>query len=173
MVNNLKVIYLYANFFINQNNNKMKIYFPKMISFLFGGALLLSSCGGSDKKDESPEDLTAPTISTEVPTANQAFSLGGSLHYTGTFTDDLELKEVVFSVKKTTAIVTAGLNDPNWAPSDVTVSLTGKEDAVNDNILEIPSGVNDGVYQLTIVCSDASGKETTENIVFNLGSTTY
>ncbi len=144
-----------------------------MISFLFVGALLFSSCGGSDKKDETPEDTTPPTISTEVPTTDQTYALGGSFHYIGTFTDDVELEDVVFSVTKISAPVTMGIDDPEWVPADVTISLTGTEDTVDDDIFNIPSGVNDGVYRLTILCSDAFGRETTETVTFNLGSTNY
>ncbi len=144
-----------------------------MISFLFVGALLFSSCGEGDKDDETPEDTEAPTITTTVPTIDQSFSLGGSFHYTGTFTDDIELEDVVFSVSKSSATVTLGIDDPDWAPDDVTIDLSDAEDAVDDNIFDIPSDVNDGVYELTIVCSDTSGKETSATITFNLGSTNY
>ncbi|MCW3785213.1 DUF4625 domain-containing protein [Plebeiibacterium sediminum] len=150
----------------------MKIYFPKMISFLFVGMVILSSCGG-DKKDDPPVDTTSPTIQTTVPAANQSYSLGGSFHYTGTFTDDIELKQVTFSVSKISAPAVTGIDDPLWSPEVVTFPLTGTSEQIDEAIYTIPAGVNDGVYQLTIVCTDASDNSATENITVNLGSTNY
>ncbi len=144
-----------------------------MVSILFVGTLMLSSCGGSGDKDDTPDDSAAPTISTSVPTANQSFSLGGSFQYTGTFTDDVELKNVTFSIEKIDAPSTLGIDDPSWAPDDVTITLSGTTETVDAAIFDIPSGVNDGVYQLTILCSDAVSKTATEEITINLGSTNY
>ncbi len=151
----------------------MKIYFPKMISFLFVGMVLFSSCGGGDKKEDPPVDTTKPVISTSVPEANQSFSLGGSFYYIGSFSDDVELKEVTFSVTKISAPVAAGIGDPIWVPEDVTITLSGTSDSVDEAIFTIPSGVNDGVYQLTINCSDTSNNEVSEQITVNLGNTNY
>ena len=144
-----------------------------MISFLFVGMVLFSSCGGGDKKDDPPVDTTAPIIQTTVPETNQSYALGGSFHYSGTFTDDIELKQVTFSVTKISAPVVAGIDDPVWNPLDVTITLSGTSDSVDEAIYTIPSGVNDGVYQLTINCSDTSNNVETEQITVNLGSTNY
>ncbi|MCW3804629.1 DUF4625 domain-containing protein [Plebeiibacterium marinum] len=153
----------------------MKIYFPKMISLFFVGTLLLTACGGgSGDKEDDPQDTTKPTISVTVPQTDHSYALGGSFAYQGTFTDDIALKEVVFSLTKIDPPSALGFDDPAWSDQTQTITLSGTTASVNEAIFDaIPDDVNDGVYQLTIKCYDTSDNVAEKSVVVNFGRTDY
>jgi hypothetical protein len=157
----------------------MKISFPKMIYFFIMGALLFSACGSDDDSDEeSTKDTTSPTISTTVPVDDEDFAIGGLFYYEGTFSDDVELKQVVFSLEDQASSGTSstnGIDDEPWEPDNDTIMLSGTEYAVDQAIFDtdpsgIPSDVYTGVYTLTITCSDAAGNVETETVDVNIGN---
>ena len=160
----------------------MKIYFPKMISlFAFATMMTLSACGGgsggNDDPDPEPdpepvEDTTDPVIKDPTVPAAAGFGLGADFKYTGEFTDDTELKQVVFSLSdnKTTGAASlkaaTGVDDDPWVVSDKTVSLSGTSKTVDESIFgTIPSSdIWTGDYTLTITCTDKAGNSVTKTI---------
>ncbi len=149
-----------------------------MISFLFVGALLFSSCGGSDKKDETPEDTTPPTISTSIPNFSEnTFGDDQYIRYEGTFTDDIELAKVVFTLTNSKGEVVAqniqikGVENDPWTPNAFSVDLDGKSYNYIGNVFENPFDSNaywTGSYILTVVVEDESGNSVSEMISINL-----
>ncbi len=157
----------------------MKIYFPKMISFLFVGALLFSSCGGGDdKKDETPEDTSPPTISTSIPNSTEnTFGDGQYIHYEGTFTDDIALAKVVFTLTDNKGVVVSenvsvkGVEHEPWTPADFSFDLSGKTYSYKNSVFDSSFDSNEywtGSYTLTVVVEDESGKSTSQEISINL-----
>ncbi|MGQ1784831.1 DUF4625 domain-containing protein [Saccharicrinis sp. GN24d3] len=155
----------------------MKIYFPKMIScFAIATALMLSACGGDgggDEPEPEPTDSANPVITVTTPTATgQTYPLGGTFQFTGTFTDDLDLKEVEFILEDNKPPSAAslkaatGVEDEPWEPEAETVALSGKTGEVNKGLFGgIPaSDIWTGSYTLTITCTDAVGKTATKTI---------
>ncbi|WP_075590774.1 DUF4625 domain-containing protein [Labilibacter marinus] len=148
-----------------------------MISlFAIATVLMLSACGGGSDPKPDPEpdpDTTKPVIATVVPTASQAFGIngGGSFMYEGTFTDNEELKSVVFSLDNSKPAPAAGLkaatgvDDDPWEPTDVTVTLSGKSQKVDQAIFTNPTvDVWTGTYTLTVTCTDKADNVATETI---------
>ena len=160
----------------------MKIYFPKMISFFaISTMLMLSACGGSSDKDdpepEPTEDTTNPVIATPTAPTSAGYGLGGEFVYTGDFTDDTELKQVVFSLSDnktpgSASLKTAtGVDDEPWAPEDVSVTISGTSATVNESVFgTIPStDIWTGIYTLTVTCTDAADNSATKTIDVNIG----
>ncbi len=153
----------------------MKIYFPKMISLIVIAVYVLTSCGGDNKKkDPEPTDTTKPEITVTTPKASgQSYGIngGGSFMFEGTFKDDVELKEVIFSLSNSKSGTSAalksatGIYDKPWEPADVTMELSGTADEVNQSIFEDPTeSVWTGNYTLTITCKDKAGNSSSKSI---------
>ncbi len=151
----------------------MKIYFPRMISIFIIGSLFLVSCGG-DSGNEEPivNDTTNPSISIEQPTDNQHLIMGGSFYFKGTFTDDIELDKVVFSLqdqKPGKAYGATGLDDEPWKISDETINLSGTSQTIDSDIFDteangIPYNIYTGIYTLSVTCYDKAGNFSTETL---------
>lgn len=149
----------------------MRAELSKLISFIAIATVLLTACGGGGDKKEDPKpdpDTEKPTIVTTLPIATSPpYGLGGTFAYKGTFTDNEELKQVVFSLsdnkQKSSAFlkVATGVDDEPWKPADVTVPLTGKKQTLEQGLFGgIPTtDIWTGTYTLTISCSDKAGNE--------------
>ncbi|WP_282035993.1 DUF4625 domain-containing protein [Saccharicrinis aurantiacus] len=140
----------------------MKRNLLKFLPFLIGTALILSSCGGdSDNEEEKPVDETKPVIETPaVPTADEVFMTASKVAYKGTFTDDTELKSVVFTLSSLKSAT--GVEDDPWETQTQTVELSGTSDEVDQEIFGvIPDNIytGDSGYQLSVVCEDAAGNK--------------
>lgn len=153
----------------------MKRNLLKFLPF-FIGALLLTSCGGGDGdggEEEKPEDTTKPIIENPTTPRDDAsnptvFSLSGPFTYNGKFTDDVELKEVVFSLISLKSAT--GVDDDPWQPAAHKVVLSDKETTVNQEIFTtIPSNVYTGNYELSIRCTDAAGNGSSRKIIVVIG----
>lgn len=154
---------------------KMKFLLPKMICLFVVASLILTSCGSSDDDDDDEEivDTENPTISTDEPIADQTFSSGVSVHYTGTFADNIELDRVVFSIEdtsdetSTSALKGAtGIDDDPWEPEDYEVDLSSTSYEFDDDIFDEVFSSDDwtGTYELTITVYDTSENSATETI---------
>lgn len=152
----------------------MKRTFLKFVPLCIGVVMALSSCGSSDDGEgEKPKDETIPVVETPaVPTASQVFPIGvnESVMYKGAFTDNEDLKQVVFTL--TSLKQTKGVEDNPWATQTETVVLSGKSDEVDQAIFgEIPGDIYNGEegYKLSIVCEDVAGnKSATKEITILL-----
>ncbi len=136
--------------------------FIRMGAFLFV-VLILASCGSNGSGSDDPVDVDKPTVTITKPAEGDALGYGQSLLVSGTFADDMALKEVTFNL--------SGTAKDAWAPADVTIKITsGKTFSLTDkDIFEevIPEGKM-GDYILTTTVKDASDKVVTSTVNFTI-----
>ncbi len=124
------------------------------------------SCAKSDEKN-TPGDQENPQMSISAPIEKTVIYKGEEILLTGTFTDDVDLKELVITlISPSTAKSTFGIENP-WEPESEIIELSGMKQDINAKVLfdeTVPVDCTSGAYIVSILLKDASGKETINNI---------
>lgn len=157
---------------------------------LLGGILALSfvSCGSGDDSI----DTSAPVIEMTKPSDNQQIVPGtGDLIVEGTLSDNDALSVCNISIgytgSQTSAVVMSdeemkststhgdgtvtGIDDIEWKPDTVNISLIGKTFEFETGYKpfnSVPANIKFGKYTLTIEVEDEAGNVATEEILLNL-----
>ena len=141
---------------------------------IFGLAAILTfalwSCGGGSDGPETPEDKEKPQMTISSPANNATITKGDYLKLTGTFTDDVALKELFVSIAAVTTKSATGIDDP-WEPSSQTIAMEGTEmDLVAKKLFDeiIPADCLTGPYNLKLVLRDGVGNETVKEIAITI-----
>jgi hypothetical protein len=128
---------------------------------------LMIACSDSD---DSPSDKKDPVIELTKPQANEVYGKLKNIEISGTFSDDRELKDIVFTLTFP-EVKSAQVIEPDaWAPKAVTIPLEGKSQTFTDEkIFEaIPNDIKSGNYNLNIKLSDATGKTSEKTITIKI-----
>ncbi len=137
-------------------------------TYLLGALMAFTSCGSDS---DEPVDSKNPEINISKPAEEASFAFGQDIQITGEVSDDMELKEITFSLSyigtKATKVI-----DPNpWAPNEEIIQLSGKSKSFNaQKILQtIPlTDIKGGNYSLKIKVSDKTDKETIKLIAITI-----
>jgi len=120
---------------------------------------LIAAC-----EKEEVKDLVPPEANVSLPTNNTTYYRGNTLMFTGSFTDDVALKECTFYLSPGLK-ATRGWDDP-WQPNAQTFPLSGKSDElIEQHLFEltIPNDIMSGNYVLKVLAVDqALNYSTTE-----------
>lgn len=132
---------------------------------IFAITLVISACGSggsSTPKDENPE------LSITFPTESSVILRSTELTFSGMVSDDVELKEIRFSLKYHSG--KKSVDDP-WQPADDIRQLTGKEktfskEPIFDGAVHYES--KPGIYTLLVVVKDNAGQTTEKKVNFSI-----
>ncbi len=140
---------------------------------LFMLMMLTYGCGSSGGDTPAPEDSEDPKISVSKPAEGATVMRGNDLLLTGTFTDDMELKDLTVTLSHTDTKVATGIKDP-WEPAanPEVIALTGKDaELINHKLFgeKIPVDCKVGNYRLTLKLTDKAGKSVNKQINIVIG----
>jgi hypothetical protein len=152
-----------------------KLKYNWKLVWLVIGIIFFVSCNGNKdqvKPEEVVVDSVRPTINIINPVSYKFHTIGNPFLFEGEFTDDIGLKEVVFSLedqKPAKAFGVTGIDDDPWKPMDYKVELSGTEQSVNIEIFDtetngIPGGIYTGLYTLTVTCIDKADNFISESV---------
>jgi len=136
--------------------------FLGMSAFLLS-LVVLASCGSDDDGPSEPEDSKNPTVTITKPSGSAVLEYGQKLLVSGSFADDIALKEVTFSLSSAATDA--------WAPEDITIAITtGKTFTLTDEDIYgvvIPDGKM-GNYTLKTTVKDGKDKVATSSVDFTI-----
>ncbi len=120
-------------------------------------AVMLMACG-NDKKDKAPE------LTISFPVNTTSYARAGEFTFSGTATDDVELKTIRFALSFKSGL--KGVEDP-WQPEEDVRMLTGKEKSFDKEKVfntDILYECKAGVYTLLVEVTDKGGNTTSKTI---------
>lgn len=133
-------------------------------------SVVLSDLGGNTETirrviNIESKDLNDPSVNITQPTANKVYKWKEVITFSGTFTDDKDLKKATFS------LAYDGSNADAWNPTQANVTLSGTSSTLNNEDVfgvAIPYGSAAGNYILTVVVEDAAGSTSSENVAIKI-----
>lgn len=120
-------------------------------------AVVTFSCSSSDKDN-------APQLTITFPTSETTFVRSNSFTFSGTATDDVELKKISFSLEYKPGL--KGLEDA-WLPEPDVRDISGKSITyANEEIFSEPIEYSSksGVYTLLVEVTDRKGNVTSKTV---------
>jgi hypothetical protein len=144
-------------------------------------SLTLFLCVGCKKKDVTPvvvPDTTKPSITITQPTAGQSFTVGNTIPFQASFSDNELLKTYEITISK---VITSGYilkNVPtpvawSYAKSATAFNTGVKQQSITLSDITIPTLINSspvatGKYNFKVTCTDGSNNSSETILEINI-----
>ena len=141
--------------------------------------IALSGCKkGGDPAPVVVPDTTKPTITITAPTAGQAFTVGSTIAFQASFSDNVQLNTYDITITKavTSGMILKVVPTPvawNYSKPATSLGAGVKQQNITLNDIVIPTLINTnpvatGKYNFKVTCSDSSGNSSETILEINI-----